>query len=257
MNICSSTYYHGIFTPISTFHLWIQSVLDAPLTTTLRPIITTTMKPSFVYPCNRSYSCGCAYSDVRFSSSDSEIVEDSIAQSWSMVVSLQRHGTGEHLCTGTLISNSYVLTTAECVQLYPSFNISVQAGVTNLSDGDSIRRTVKQIFIHPSYSNSPKFINNIAVLQLNRPFIFTNNPVLNRICIDRSNDSLPMDELPPKNGTRVVMVGWDSVRPRNTSRSSLVLEQLQFIVKDNQCVIDNQTIPHQFCAGQSSAANTS
>lgn len=258
MNICSSIDYHGIFTPISPLTNWIDRILNSNVTTTPQPLTTatTTTPSSYVFFCNRSSSCGCGYTNVLFSSSDSEKVENAATDSWSMVVSLQRSRTRDHLCTGTLLSSYFVLTTAQCAQLDPSMNISVFAGATNIPDPSGYRRTVRRVFIHPNYSSSPDFINNIAVLQLDRPLILTDNPNLNRICIDQPNNSLSVDQSLPRNGSSVVVVGWDSFRFRNTTQTTLTLEQLQLYVdnhQNNTCGINSMSASKQFCAGPLSA----
>lgn len=261
MNICSSNDNHGLFTPLSNFSTWIHSVINSDqstkASTTTR--LTTTARPSLIYSCNRSFSCGCGYSNVRFNLEDVNELQYAASNSWSMVLSVRNKTSGEHLCTGTILSPSFVLTTAQCVQNLLTANLSVFAGATNLSDTMGTRRDVKNITIHPNYAFSSNSINNIALLQLNRPLTFKDNPILNRICVENSNKSLSLNELTPANGSRIVAVCWESLQSINTNQSSLGLKQIHLYVEDHrnsECGISGNSTLNQFCAGHSSMAAT-
>ena len=216
--------------------------------------IITPVKPSFVYECNRSISCGCGYSDVIFGLTRIAGGENVVDHSWSMIASLRFHGNEEHFCSGTLLSNSYVLTAANCVAHFSSahpVNITIVAGITNQSDSDGYQRNVVQIYIHPNYTDWPYFRNNIALLHIDRPLYFQHNPVIAKTCVQRINSSMPINERYPKNGTRLVVIGWGAMRPGSFLLSDY-LKQIQVNAMDNEDEICKNAITDtelQFCAG--------
>ena len=78
-----------------------------------------------------------------------------------------------YTCGATLISTNYILTAAHCIQRSIASDIILIAGVHYqewYTDREQ-RRTVKEIHVHPQY-NSVTFRNDIAILRVDRPFIF-------------------------------------------------------------------------------------
>jgi hypothetical protein len=217
--------------------------------------IITPMKPSFnPYECNRTTSCGCGYSDVAFRPTRIIGGENVVDGSWSMIVSLRFDETEEHSCAGTLLSNSFVLTAAHCVHHFTSthpINITIDAGITNRSDANRYQRNVEKIYIHPNYTNWPLFLNNIALLQIDRPFYFQNNPILAKTCVHRINSSISTHDQHPKNGTPLVVIGWGTMRLGSFFLSDY-LKQIQIHAIDNQdqiCKNVSSNDELQFCAG--------
>jgi trypsin len=171
-----------------------------------------------------------------------------------MIVSLRFDGSEEHSCAGTLLSSSYVLTAAQCVDHFSSthpVNITIVAGITDRTDPNSFQRNVDQIDIHPNYTGQPYFLNDIALLHIDRPLYFQNNPILAKSCVPRSNSSVSVNEQHPTNGTRLVVIGWGVMRLGSFVLSEY-LQQVQVNVIDNQDQICKNSISNselQFCAG--------
>jgi secreted trypsin-like serine protease len=261
MNGCPPIGYKGLFVRVAAYYDWIKSIVypenitaSSTVSETTEQISTTSERPSFVYKCNTSSSCGCSYSDVEFSRARIVGGRDAVEYSWSMIVSLRFYGTEEHSCAGTLLSSSYILTAAHCVDHFTTAdptNITVVAGVTNRSDPERYVRNIDRIYLHPNYTSSPNFLNNIALLHVDRPFYFENNPVLAKTCVHRINSSIPMDVQPTENGTRLVVIGWGAMRPGSFVVSDY-LKQIQIYAIDDQDQICKDSISNtelQFCAG--------
>ncbi len=258
---CPRIGYKGLFVRVAAYYDWIDSIInDDNMSTSSTESITTeqdiaTVKPSFIYKCNRSISCGCGYSDVSFRPTRIVGGEDVIEHSWSMIVSLRFYGSEEHSCAGTLLSSSFVLTAAHCVDFFSSanpVNITIVAGVTNRSDSDNYQRNIDRIYVHQNYTGPPYFLNNIALLHMDRPLYFQFNPVLAKTCLNYSiNSSISIDEQHPKNGTPLVVIGWGAMRPGSFILSEY-LKQIQINAIDNQDQICKDAISNselQFCAG--------
>jgi secreted trypsin-like serine protease len=258
---CPRAGYNALFVRIAAYTKWIESIinLDNPTTSSTQLISTesdtiTPMKPSFAYECNRTTKCGCGYSDVIFRQTRIAGGENAIDGSWSMIVSLRFDENEEHSCAGTLLSSSFVLTAAHCVDHFTSthpINITIDAGITNRFDSNRYQRNVEKIHIHPNYTNSPLFLNNIALLEIDRPVYFQNNPILAKTCVHRTNSSISINDQHPKNGTRLVVIGWGTMRPESFVLSEY-LKQIQIYAIDNQDEICKNVISNnelQFCAG--------
>jgi len=227
-----------------------ESVINRSLTTTTpRPPPTPT-----AYICNKTSSCGCGKADVALTSSRIVGGENAIENSWPMIVSLRLNKTTSHSCGGTILSNSYILTAAHClrqISIVPPTGITIAAGMTNRSDPLQIIRNVDRIYMHPSYTSMPgDFRHDIALLHIDQPFLFETNSNLTKTCIHRIDPPLSTNEY-PKNGTRLSVIGWGTLRSGDRYLPE-ILQQVQVFTIDNEeptCsdFINNTEL--QFCAG--------
>ncbi|EDX07928.1 trypsin 3A1 [Drosophila simulans] len=88
-------------------------------------------------------------------------------------VSLQL-GT-RHACGGTIISPTIILTAAHCVLEYskPQYYV-IRAGSSDWTKGGSYVR-VKQIIPHPKFHDPTRMNNDIAIVQLQQPLVYSQN----------------------------------------------------------------------------------
>lgn len=240
--------YNGLFVRVGAYNQWIESIINPVSSTTSTPF-----NPFGPYQCDRGTRCGCGYSDVTFLPTRILDGEDVIDGSWSMIVSLRFYGTTEHFCAGTLLSDSFVLTAAHCVDDFSfatTINITVYAGTTSQSDSSGSERGVAELHIHPNYTNRPLFLNNIALLQLDRPLRTTNNPVLAKTCVTRINSSTLPNEQYPKNGTPLVVIGWGAMRPGSLQTTDYLKQKQIYAIDKHDPICQNVSRAElQFCAG--------
>jgi secreted trypsin-like serine protease len=78
-----------------------------------------------------------------------------------------------HCCTGTILSESYVLTAAGCVNQLDYDGMTVVAGFHNPFSAEQMIRTIDRIIIHPNRTSDPDRSNEaIALLHLSKPLNF-------------------------------------------------------------------------------------
>lgn len=135
-----------------------------------------------VYSCDAAASCGCSSQPV----STSRIVggETAASGTWGWAVSLSISGV--YLCGGSIISNSWVITAAHCVDGIASSQITIYAGSTQRWVGTQ-NRTVAQVIVHSDY-NPTDFVNDIALLKLASPLNMS-DPYVSVICLPSVDSS--------------------------------------------------------------------
>ena len=159
-------------------------------------ILFTVIRPSYqaTYSCNATASCGCSPTTITVS----RIVggESATPGAWTWAVSL--HIDDKSLCGGSILSSSWILTAAHCVDRYP-LKITVYAGSTMRLTG-SQTRVVSRFIMHPSYQ-AETFQNDIALLQISPP-LNMDDPNIDVICIPSvSSATLSAGEWPPIGAT--------------------------------------------------------
>lgn len=239
--------YLGVYTRLQYYDKWINSIIYSEH-------FLTTVSENLTYKCDVSkVSCGCGQTDVSLVSSRIVGGTDAVEHSWPMMVSVRSRGINSHICGGTIVSESYVLTAAHCFDRGASEDtpgISVAAGMTNKDDPSQTIRFVDRLYIHPKFTNiSDDYENDIALLHVNQSFQFESNSNVTKTCIHRVDPPLLSNQY-PSNGTRLVVIGWGTLYSFGPSPE--ILQQVQVFTIDNEEEICNNSIQNpeiQFCAG--------
>lgn len=210
------------------------------------------------YKCNKNLSCGCGYDNVEI---NARIIngEEAVPYSWSMVVSLRydffRDGTfSRHACGGTILSESYILTAASCLEAIEgdikSANVTIAAGIHRRSQPVAIIRDIDDIIIHPNWTGSWIHDYDIALLHLSEPLDIDGNPYMTRTCLSSQlNNPEGILSYPPVN-TTLAVVGWGRTSPFGDD--SDILRQTFVLTIDNnntKCSAKVVDPTRQFCAG--------
>ncbi|CAF4278482.1 unnamed protein product, partial [Rotaria sp. Silwood2] len=153
-----------------------------------------------LYQCDTNALCGCSTSFTLVSRIAGG--ETAGRQSWSWTVSLRSHG--KHFCGGTILSPSFIVTTALCIKdIYDLKSITILAGSLTLkpsSNDLSQVRSIDRIYQHPDY-NSDLLTNDLALIRLCSPLNMKYGNI-KPIC-------LPPDTVPqPPDNISMIALGW-------------------------------------------------
>jgi secreted trypsin-like serine protease len=152
--------------------------------------------------------CGCSVINVVLSHDNQQLSstngtnENAYLYSWSMVVSIRVNST-KHTSTGTILSNSFILTTAHCVSNQSkNTRIIIAAGIHSLSQYITSIRRLDHVYIHENYTNKTPHLYDIAILHLEQPLELKSQPIFSKICLSniKSFDSMGVSYL--------FSVGW-------------------------------------------------
>lgn len=201
------------------------------------------------FKCNKNLSCGCASNNVEI---NARIIngEEAIPYSWSMIVSIRydffHDGNSlRHACSGTILSNSYILTSVNCLQEVSHniqlANVTIAAGIHRRSQPIQIIRKIDDIIIHPNWTNVWNSDYDIALLHLTEPLDFKINSLITRTCLSKQY---------PSNNTTLAVVGWGRTSI-NEDDSDILRQIIVSSIDSNNTKCTNQiTNPiRQFCTG--------
>ena len=216
------------------------------------------------YACEQNrVSCGCGHTPV---TTQSRVVggDEAVPHSWSMIVSLRYdcRQTGDpatHCCAGTILSASFILTAAHCVEQFDAGvdnsawlgRVTIAAGIHNQSVAEQTIRTVDRIVVHPErVKGAADFRYDIALLHLSEPIDLATNPLVTRTCRPSRMDNFDQMMQHPSNGTRLIIIGWG--RLGTNDPYSDVLQQVVVYAMhhlDRICTNSLYDPTIQFCAG--------
>jgi len=219
-------------------------------------LIVSALCATLQYTCDKNVvPCGCGRTTVGI---NARIVngENSIPDSWPMMVSLRdNREPSRHICGGTILSESYVLTAAHCVtDRFTGItveNISIAAGVHSISQADQIIRQVDKIIIHPLWKELYREIQyDIAILQLADPLDLGPNSSISRTCLPPRQNTREDIMQYPSNGTSLVVIGWGQLETYGEIPDILQQVTVRSIHHfDKICANSIHDPSVQFCAG--------
>ena len=206
----------------------------------------------YEYQCDSEHvPCGCGLNNVRFTESRIINAENAIGYSWSMVVSIRANRDSEHLCGGSIIDDSLILTAASCIADTPLYGITVVAGTYRTGESTPFIRQADAVFIHPDYEGFlNNFTNDIAILHLSRP-LDLKDLFLSRTCLSQKLSFLPNATDYPAVDTLLAIVGWGNTDYENQTVPQ-VLQQAEVFtsdLNDPNCPVQGKNHEFQFCAG--------
>lgn len=102
-----------------------------------------------------------------------------------------------HNCGGSLINSEWIVTAAHCVIFMPELN--VQYGNVNLLNESPNIVNIKRIISHEGYNPSNQYINDIAVIQLEKSLNF--NKYVSAIKLPKQNSET-------LGGSNATLIGW-------------------------------------------------
>jgi secreted trypsin-like serine protease len=145
---------------------------------------------TITYSCDPNASCGCSTSPATVS----RILggETALNNTWGWVVSILFNNS--YYCAGSLISDSWILTTVNCVRSYRPSEILVSAA-TNQRFGWKQRRYASVVIKHPNYDSQTQ-VNDIALIRVSSLFNMADASIA-QICLPMM--TITAEDYPPIN----------------------------------------------------------
>lgn len=123
-----------------------------------------------------------------------------------------------HCCTGIILSESYVLTRANCFDDLHDGDVIMVAALQNRSEAGEIIRKIDRIIIHPNATNNRSGAkDNIALLHMSTPLDFGGMNDITRACgVLHSNYS--------SNSKRRAVITWDLMQSKFGTMAEIKLQ---------------------------------
>ena len=148
---------------------------------------------------------------------------------WAAAIAYNASGKLKYSCGGALIHKYYVLTAAHCTRDLRGNTLDhVRLGHDNLNHPCGVKIGIEMALPHPNYDPAQNYINDIALLKLERPV--NAGPTINLLCLptnDKDNEDNE-DRVGPPN-----VVGWGLTE--NGSNSDILQELTLNVVPNDKC----------------------
>uniref|UniRef100_A0A8C5MSX5 Coagulation factor X n=1 Tax=Leptobrachium leishanense TaxID=445787 RepID=A0A8C5MSX5_9ANUR len=189
-----------------------------------------------------SYTCLCPPRFMGRHCENGEFVFNSLSPlPWFQV--LIRSHRGYEICSGSLISNRWVLSAAHCFEAVNPHHVTVGDYDKFRRDQDEQKIAVLKFFSHPHYF-AEHYDHDIALLYLRSPVIF--NEYARPICLPTPS----LGRLLTQEGEIGQVSGWGATRYMGPSSRFLLRVRLP-IVKQEDCIASTAKMftGNMFCAG--------
>ncbi|CAM4678951.1 serine protease 27-like [Lepidochelys kempii] len=150
--------------------------------------------------------------------------QDAKDGAWPWQVSVQQNGF--HICGGSLVSESWVVSAAHCFDL----SVAISAYRVQLGEKRIVSETpaesfssVKRIIPHPNY-NSKSFLADIALVELEKPIAFTAS--ISPVCLLNASVYVP-------SGKPCWVTGWGNTVPQAVYKPPETLQELEVLTVDS------------------------
>ncbi|XP_035729189.1 trypsin-1-like [Vespa mandarinia] len=183
--------------------------------------------------------------------------ENAVIEEYPFAVSLQNNVTifghdVEHFCGGSIISDTWIITSAQCALSINVREYHIRAGSTYYYENGTTYN-VERIVVHPAF-NYQNYDFDIGLVKLKRKIVF-----------DKFKQPIKLSEKDQviKNGTEITVVGWGTTRNLGPYSKNLKKTNLQKISNEECtskygyqltnrmfCIIANDRKP---CIGDSGA----
>uniref|UniRef100_U5EZJ4 trypsin n=1 Tax=Corethrella appendiculata TaxID=1370023 RepID=U5EZJ4_9DIPT len=179
--------------------------------------------PAFQLPLPRPHINQPAKSEVQQSYFESKIVGGFPINISDAPYQISLQNRGSHICGGTIISSTHVLTAGHCTDGSSVSNLRVRVGSSRHASGGQIV-SLKRITQHPQFDYST-IDYDFSLLELAQPLQFDNN---------RQPLGLPEQDEPVADGTLCIVSGWGNTQSVTESRASLRAAQVPSY-NQNEC----------------------
>ncbi|KAJ8918118.1 hypothetical protein NQ315_011575 [Exocentrus adspersus] len=133
---------------------------------------------------------------------------------------------GQNFCSGSLISQNYVLTAAHCTATASYVELIFGAHNVNSYESTQLRVTSNSIISHPDYKNPYPLSNDIALIKTPTPIV--TNGYINKTLL-ASSDSGPYEGYTP------ALSGWGTTSDSGTGISTGLRHVWVGVLKNTEC----------------------
>ncbi|XP_031838671.1 chymotrypsin-2-like [Nomia melanderi] len=137
-------------------------------------------------------------------------------------VSLQNKGSSFHFCGGSVLNENYVITASHCVSGKTASQIKVVAGTIDLSKPGSEHNVLK-IIMHEKYNSLDSWINDIALLKVEKPFV--KSKLISFVPLVSENDVVNPNEV-------ATVSGWG--RLRQGGPTTIHLQRVNILIANQE-----------------------